>query len=81
MSGREKLFTPRFAIALRALIDNAADAEAVIALVAGGVRRELFAFWANIVELALKRLMIVEQLQLAQHAHMFGSRSAASIVA
>src|SRR5262249_47753396 len=60
---------------------RSANAEAVITLAAGGVRRELLAFWTDIVEHALKRLMVVEQLQLAQHAHRSAPRSAASIVA
>src|SRR5215469_12225589 len=52
-----------------ALVYDSANAEAVIALVSGGVRWELLAFRTYVVELALKCLMIVEQLQLAQHAH------------
>jgi hypothetical protein len=60
LPGGEKLFAPWLALALRTRIDDVADAEAVIALVPRCVRRELFAFRTQIVELALERLMVIE---------------------
>jgi hypothetical protein len=76
----EKLLAPRLSVALRAFIDNSADAEAVVALVTGRAGRKFSAFGTWLEEFPLGRPMIVKQLQLAQHAHGVPAKMEASIV-
>jgi len=60
LSGGEEFFTPRLAVALGALVDDAANTEAVIALVAGSAGRKLSAFGTRLEELPLRSPVIVE---------------------
>jgi hypothetical protein len=67
--GLEEFFTPRFACALRALVNRAPNSEAVIAGPLGAGARELLASLAGLEELTFEHSVFAPQFVFTDDAH------------